>query len=603
MNGLEKPVFKIGLWDYVDQPRPPFGHAMHEFFSFDPGYINLNDGAFGSLPTPVHRACAVLTDKIEANPDKFVRLEYHPLLLSVRERLAKLIGADMEECVLVSNASTAAGIILRGVDWKAGDVLIAATTTYANVVKTVQYVHDLNPQTTLSIFPLAFPMTHKEILESFEAHLDSIPRSAPTEQNPNPKVFCVLDSIISNPGILLPWKEMVKMCKDRGIYSIVDAAHSIGQEVDLNLAETQPDFWFSNCHKWLYAKRACAVLYVPKRNQHLLKSSFPTSQLYVPSSQAPVDDWIDSSASRCDWATQFEWTGTVDLTPYLSIGAALDFRDWLGGEEEINKYCHDLALRGGKRLAEILGTSLMDQSENSEETLNMVNVELPLKDVPLDKINFVQDTLQDRLLKEYNAYAAHFYHNGRFWARCSAQIWNEVSDFEYIGRAFQDISRLEQNYSENRVQNRCGQSASGHCDPSILVSTILDRRLAKNPNLNERPSGPHEPTKKVLGSGPPRLTYNTRGSSTFLIPMPPDSLCTTSTSSSKSSCEYSSIAQLLDGYGTQSTFHSLKSPFNDMSPRGGAAHKHKDYEAAYAALCSSYGFGGPLPSFYTQGRR
>ena len=51
---------------------------------------------------------------------------------------------------------------------------------------------------------------------------------------------------------------------------------------------------------------------------------------------------------------------------------ALDFREWLGGEEKINEQCHKLALEGGKRLAEILGTSLLDESETGEETLNMV---------------------------------------------------------------------------------------------------------------------------------------------------------------------------------------------------------------------------------------
>ena len=43
-DGPEKPVLKIGLWDYVNEAPPPFGHAMHEFFEFDPGYINLNHG-------------------------------------------------------------------------------------------------------------------------------------------------------------------------------------------------------------------------------------------------------------------------------------------------------------------------------------------------------------------------------------------------------------------------------------------------------------------------------------------------------------------------------------------------------------------------------
>lgn len=53
---------------------------------------------------------------------------------------------------------------------------------------------------------------------------------------------------------------------------------------------------------------------------------------------------------------------------------ALDFREWIGGEQKINTYCHDLALRGGGRLLEILGTQLLDES--GEFTLNMVRIAL-----------------------------------------------------------------------------------------------------------------------------------------------------------------------------------------------------------------------------------
>jgi len=54
------------------------------------------------------------------------------------------------------------------------------------------------------------------------------------------------------------------------------------------------------------------------------------------------------------------------------VHTALDFREWLGGEVKINEYCRDLAIRGGKRLAEILGTEEMDKTPNRELTLNMV---------------------------------------------------------------------------------------------------------------------------------------------------------------------------------------------------------------------------------------
>ena len=49
---------------------------------------------------------------------------------------------------------------------------------------------------------------------------------------------------------------------------------------------------------------------------------------------------------------------------------ALEFRQWMGGEEKINAYCHNLALQGGRALAKTLGTHVMDPE--GDLTLNMV---------------------------------------------------------------------------------------------------------------------------------------------------------------------------------------------------------------------------------------
>lgn len=68
--------------------------------------------------------------------------------------------------------------------------------------------------------------------------------------------------------------------------------------------------------------------------------------------------------------SHFTGNGTINFIPYLSIAAALDFRTWIGGEEAINTYCHDLAIAGGKKLAETMGTKVMDA--DGELTVNMV---------------------------------------------------------------------------------------------------------------------------------------------------------------------------------------------------------------------------------------
>jgi hercynylcysteine S-oxide lyase len=65
-------------------------------------------------------------------------------------------------------------------------------------------------------------------------------------------------------------------------------------------------------------------------------------------------------------------TGTIDHAPYLSVSAAFVYRSWLGGEKKINDYCHQLAIEGGKKLAEVLGTEVMDSTDGAEGTGNMV---------------------------------------------------------------------------------------------------------------------------------------------------------------------------------------------------------------------------------------
>ena len=220
------------------------------------------------------------------------------LQYSLREFLAPLVGAKLEEIVLVPNVMAAINDVLRNFDWQKGDVIIQgwgssccvpntsligsviATTTYENVLKGIQYLADRpeNIRPHVETIELEFPTTHAHVLDTFRARLKEI-KAAHTargtqfthipsgerqpEHDAGNRIVAVIDAISSNPGVRMPWKEMVRICREEGVWSVVDAAHSLGQEPDIDLSEARPDFWVSNCHKWLYAKRGCAVLYVP----------------------------------------------------------------------------------------------------------------------------------------------------------------------------------------------------------------------------------------------------------------------------------------------------------------------------------------------------
>lgn len=170
-------------------------------------------------------------------------------------------------------------------------------------------------------------------------------------------------------------------------------------------------------------------MYVPKRNQHIIKSSFPTSYTYLSPSDPKFPDFVN----------QFLWTGTIDWVPYLTVGAALDFRTWLGGEEKINEWCHKLAVEGGEKIAEVLGTEVMKGKDDHELCLNMVNVRLPLS----SSSAFPYTAAVERTLRKYiwskGTYVAHYPHAGKVWIRASAQIWNELEDFEYVGNVLKGL--------------------------------------------------------------------------------------------------------------------------------------------------------------------
>lgn len=126
----------------------------------------------------------------------------------------------------------------------------AATTTYNSIERTSQYIADLPPHPSVSVFELKFPTTRASVLQTFRAHLDAVNAQLQIAQckignGTKLKAVAVIDSIASNPGVYLPWKEMVALCRERGILTVVDAAHSVGQEPNINLSETGPDFWTS----------------------------------------------------------------------------------------------------------------------------------------------------------------------------------------------------------------------------------------------------------------------------------------------------------------------------------------------------------------------
>lgn len=63
-------------------------------------------------------------------------------------------------------------------------------------------------------------------------------------------------------------KEICAIAKEKGLFTIVDGAHTPGH-IPLDLSDLQADAYTGACHKWMMTPKGCSFLYVKKEHQHL----------------------------------------------------------------------------------------------------------------------------------------------------------------------------------------------------------------------------------------------------------------------------------------------------------------------------------------------
>lgn len=462
-----------------------FGKDLKGEFLFDADYRNLNHGSFGTIPTHIQQRLRHYQDLHERRPDQFIRYDYPRLLDENREAVARLLNApSVDEVVFVSNATVGVNTVLRGLSetWAddCRDEIIHFSTIYGGCGKTVDYVVDSTyGRVSSRAVELTYPVSDEDVVARFR---DAV-RQSREEQGRRPRV-AVFDAVSSVPGVRFPFEDMVQACRELGVLSLVDAAQGVGM-IGFDLTALDPDFWVSNCHKWLFAPRGSAVFYVPRRNQHLIRSTLPTSHGYVPRPRGDGEVRANPlpPSTKSAFVNSFEFVGTLDNSPYLCVKDAIEWREEvLGGEEKIMKYMWALAKEGGAKVAGVLETWVLENPQGKGHGLTdcaMVNVALPLVVTPDDNspsasvveeqqevqegdveeaapLNTAEEYVKVQvregdvvvphkdaqrawswmtklLVDEYKTFLPIYLHDGRFWTRLSAQVYLDVDDFQWAG--------------------------------------------------------------------------------------------------------------------------------------------------------------------------
>lgn len=103
---------------------PELGRNIRSQFLFEPDYISLNHGSYGSIPKMLVPVLHDLRMKSEVNPDRWLRREMFTEIDKNRNTLANLVHADPQELVFVFNAMTGINTVARSLPLEAGDKIL-----------------------------------------------------------------------------------------------------------------------------------------------------------------------------------------------------------------------------------------------------------------------------------------------------------------------------------------------------------------------------------------------------------------------------------------------------------------------------------------------
>ncbi|KAI1740907.1 putative aminotransferase family protein [Xylaria scruposa] len=415
-------------------PAVPFGRAMREaHFSFSKDYTPLNHGSYGTHPKSVRALHAALQAEVEEAPDRFIKLEWPGRLREARAAAAGLLGcAETDELVFVPNATTGIDTVLKNIRFQPGDVVLIYEVVYEAVRGGLAWLEETF-DVRVEVVPSCFPLSDDEIVDA------AVGAARRVNASGNERVrLAIVDTVASLPGFRLPFERLVPALKAEGALVIVDGAHGIGH-VEIDLKKLDPDFFVTNLHKWLFVPRALAGLYVPRRHQDLIRTSLPTSHRFRKRGDEENGD---------AFVELFDFTATMDTTNYLTVTAAIAFRNEVcGGEAAINAYCRALARESGEAAASILGTEVMDVAGSCMRECNFANVRLPLAISDSGEEGTISSLDAKRAImwfketgvRESGTYFQTCLYRGALWWRLSATVYVEVEDFKKGARVLSEL--------------------------------------------------------------------------------------------------------------------------------------------------------------------
>ena len=377
--------------------------SLKEYFLLDPNVVFLNHGSYGATPKPVFEAYQNWQLRLERQPVLFLGRELPELLRVSRTALGKYLNADADDLVYIPNATHGVNIVAHSLQLQPGDEILTTDHEYGACDYTWEFVCEKAGARYIHQ-PISLPIrSNEEFIDQFWQGVTA-----------RTKVV-YLSQITSSTALRLPVEEICRRARQKGILTIVDAAHSPGQ-IPLDLQALSADMVFGNAHKWMMNVKGSAFLYVRREAQHLIEP------LIVSWGYRPTPDIATGSR----FIDLLQWTGTKDPTAALTVPNAIQFmkdHDW----DKVRCQCHELLRQAIERICDLTALPPLYPLD-SDYYSQMGIAAVPPSDL---------STLKTRLYDEYRIEVPVVQWQDRQFIRISIQGYNTQEDIDALLQALE----------------------------------------------------------------------------------------------------------------------------------------------------------------------
>lgn len=385
-------------------------------FALDREITFLNHGSFGSCPLAVLDHQTELRRRLEREPITFFVRDLEGLLDEARGALAAFVGAEMDDLVLVPNATSGVNAVLRSLEFKPGDELLVTNHEYNACRNALNFVVERSGAKVV-VAEVPFPLKSPD--EVVSAVLSSV--TSKTK-------LLLIDHVTSQTGMIMPVADIVGRLAEQGIDTLVDGAHAPGM-IPLDLKSLGAAYYTGNCHKWICAPKGAALLYVRRDRQHLIRPLVISHGANSP------------RADRSRFQIEFGWMGTGDSTAGLCIPKALEYVGSLitGGWTEVMQRNRELALAAREIICRALG---IEKPCPDEMIGSLASFPIPAaRSTEPSKSPLYLDPWQDELMARHKIEVPIIPWPAppKRLLRISAQLYNSLPQYELLAQAMREL--------------------------------------------------------------------------------------------------------------------------------------------------------------------